>query len=279
MRYLAKIELSIFIGFCLLLIRFSPLAALEGIPDEDPPFIVKFQGQYLTVRGRQIPLERILSEIAQQSRVRVVLHGSAESRLSADFSDVPLEEGLRRLSRDMNRVFIFASRETKRDEVEMREMIIYPEGPETDMKAVEPPILAGEKWVLEDQEEAFLVSLVGALEDKDPLVREGAVDFLSEYRDGRVTECLSNVLLEDRDEDVRASAARALGNLGDEKAIDALLRALQDEEVWVRENVLRALGQIGGERVISGLEEVLADEDKGTRDLAAHLLKEIRAYH
>lgn len=78
---------------------------------------------------------------------------------------------------------------------------------------------------------------------------------------------------------MRASAARALGNFGDERAIDPLLKGLQDEEVWIRENVLRALGQIGGEMVISGLKDALADEDRGTRDLPAHLLKDVKGRH
>lgn len=276
MKYSAAFGLPILISFSLLLIPVSSVAGPEGILDRDSPFVVQVQGQHLTVRVRDIPLERILGEIAHQTWIRVVFHGSAESRLSADFSNVSLDEGLRRLSREMNCAFIFASKKSERDEVEIREIIIYPEGPETGTKAVEPVMIGGEKRVPEEQKEVFLVSLLRSLEDKDPLVREGAVDFLSEFRDEKVMEHLSMVLLEDQDEDVRASAARALGNFRDERAMDALLNALQDEEFWVRENVLRALGQVGGVMGISGLEAALEDEDKDTRELAADLLADVK---
>jgi hypothetical protein len=48
--------------------------------------------------------------------------------------------------------------------------------------------------------------------------------------------------LRDPDPQTRVKAVDALGQVGDEAAIDALLRALDDEDPYVREHAARCLG-------------------------------------
>lgn len=276
MRFSGKFEPLSLICFLLLSTPGSATADPKGNLDKDPTFVVQVKDQLLTVKVKDIPLKKILREIADQAWVKIVFHGSTEGLLSANFSTISLDEGLKRLSRDTSHAFIFARKKTKVAEPEIKEIVIYPKGGESAVKRLEPTIINGEEEALEEQRELFLVSLFKTLEDKDPLVREAAVDFLSEFRDERVMEHLTEVVLEDQDEDVRARAARALGEFRDERTIDSLIEALQDEEVWVRENVIQALGQIGGQRVVPPLMEALGDEDRGMRDLAAHVLEELK---
>jgi hypothetical protein len=69
-------------------------------------------------------------------------------------------------------------------------------------------------------------------------------------------------VLEDQDEDVRDSAARALGNLGSEVAIPALIQALEDRDINVPWSAVEALGKLGSEAAIPALLRVLEDELK-----------------
>ncbi len=51
-------------------------------------------------------------------------------------------------------------------------------------------------------------------------------------------------MLGDDEADVRAAAAKALGVIGDKKAIDSLKTALKDDEADVRAAAVEALGKI-----------------------------------
>jgi HEAT repeat protein len=59
---------------------------------------------------------------------------------------------------------------------------------------------------------------------------------------------------------VRSSAALALVEIGDARAVDPLIEALKDEEVEVRRRAAWALGEIGDPRAIEPLIDALQDE-------------------
>jgi HEAT repeat protein len=75
--------------------------------------------------------------------------------------------------------------------------------------------------------------------------------------------------------DLRAEVARALGKIGDARAVDALIEALKDEDSYVRKNVAWALGKIRDARAVDALIEALKDEDRGVRKNVAWALGEI----
>ena len=75
--------------------------------------------------------------------------------------------------------------------------------------------------------------------------------------------------LKDKDQEVRYSAARALGKIGPkaEKAVPALVRALKDKNEYVRQWAASALGKIGpkAEKAVPALTEALKDRWPGIR--------------
>jgi HEAT repeat protein len=61
---------------------------------------------------------------------------------------------------------------------------------------------------------------------------------------------------------VRRSAADALGNIGDEKAIPpGLLKLVEEPDYFVRWSAADALGNIGDEKAIPGLLELVEEPD------------------
>jgi HEAT repeat protein len=84
--------------------------------------------------------------------------------------------------------------------------------------------------------------------------------------------------LKDEDSYVRASVARALGEIGDSRAVDALIEALKDEDSDVRENSIDALVKIAKKDlgVVDKLIKALRDEDSDVRASVAWALGEIR---
>ena len=78
----------------------------------------------------------------------------------------------------------------------------------------------------------------------------------------QVVEALSN-LLATGDEADRCYAARALGKLGDNAALDALVERLRDEDIDVCVDAAEALGQICDLRAVEPLLESLANDPSG----------------
>ena len=273
MRFLRKSGSLFLIYLLLLSVPISVLADTKT--NNDSSFVVRLKGRLLTVKVKDIRVKRVLTEIAQQAQIKILFYGPADELLSADFSDIPLDKGVKRLIGGCNYAFIYGPKAANTAEPEIREIIIFSRSDEGRAKSGGPTIIAPDQQALEEPKEAVLASLFKALEDKDPAVREETVYLLSEFKDERVIEHLTEILLNDEDEAVRASAAEELGDLGDQRAIDPLIKALSDNNARVRESVALALGEIGGKSVIPRLMDALGDKDEDVRDAAAKALGEI----
>lgn len=263
----------IWIFFSLLLS--IPLSSLGDSGAAQSPFVVRVKDNLLTVKLKDAPLEKVLAEIANQAGISITFYGSMEGYLSAEFSDFPVEKGLKRLIKDFNYVFIYGAGKGKGGGPAIKELIIYAKEGKGPHKRISPRVIAPQQRPSRGPKRASLEVLVKALGDKDPEVREEAVYSLAESRDERAIAHLAGVLLNDKDEDVRESAAEALGDLGDKRAIAPLMEALRDKDAGVRESAVDALGEIGGEEVISPLMDALRDEDEDVREAAADALEDI----
>ncbi len=108
--------------------------------------------------------------------------------------------------------------------------------------------------------------LYGLLNDKDEDIRKFALDLLGEIREG-VDPKRIIPLLKDQNPNVRASAAKALGMIGQRKCIPYLIEALDDEE-WVAFSVIEALGKIGNEMALNALSRILSSGSEPLRLVA-----------
>ncbi|RKY41050.1 MAG: hypothetical protein DRP85_07295, partial [Candidatus Makaraimicrobium thalassicum] len=101
------------------------------------------------------------------------------------------------------------------------------------------------------------------------------LDILGEMGDARAVGPITKVLLNDGVDIYRREAAVALGNIGDKRAVEALIEALKDENDEVRRYAARALGKISDERAAEPLVQALKDEDLRVRESAAEALRKI----
>lgn len=130
--------------------------------------------------------------------------------------------------------------------------------------------------------EEAIPCLLDALQDKD----------LEEQRKDKIVMALGEIakevklgdtivitlikVLQDPDWDVRETAAWALGELGDARAIDPLIEALQDANKEVRRAAAKALGELGDARVIDPLTEVLQDKNLEVQKAAQEALARLQ---
>ena len=114
------------------------------------------------------------------------------------------------------------------------------------------------------------------LTHEDPDVRRQAVVALGERRNPDVLKIVCAVLDGDKDAMVRASAAEALGKIGDPGAIPSLVKALSDEYYPVRWDALKALGELKAESALPDIERLArTDRQSDCRQAAVIALGKI----
>ncbi len=104
----------------------------------------------------------------------------------------------------------------------------------------------------------LLAQLAG---DKTSVGRIMAIRALKEFKTDDVVEALREVLLDNSFWGVRCEAAKTLGEVDNDKALDVLLLGLEQEDARVRRAVTAALGRIDEERVCERLLSVVDDEE------------------
>jgi hypothetical protein len=102
-------------------------------------------------------------------------------------------------------------------------------------------------------------------------VRERAAVALGELGDRRAVPALIETL-KDEDAVVREHAASALSDLGDRRAVPALIETLRDENAVVREHAATALGSLGDKQAVPAMIEALRDKDAVVREHVATAL-------
>jgi HEAT repeat protein len=105
--------------------------------------------------------------------------------------------------------------------------------------------------------------LIGALKDSKASVRKEVAEALGRLGGPRTVQVLLKAL-RDSNRTVRSTAARALGNLG-EPAVDSLIAALKNNDQRVRSGAAKALGKAVGElqneRAMEALVDIIEDGD------------------
>jgi hypothetical protein len=262
--------------------------------------LIRVQEGSVSIKVAEAPLEDVLREIASQSRIRLVLQGSREEKISAEFQSVRLEEALRRLIKE-NFLLMYSPDGQLAGVVVLSFGTSVPSPFSVSLPAVQEPaqrVLQRENGGLHhlveelhkgNQEERWKAVLAlgglkdeNALEvvlwalkgDEDPAVREGAIWVLEKLGGPRAVNALTEAVSRDSDSFVRQTAVAALAKIDESKAVEPLTQALwSDRDPFVRYEALVNLVAVGGEHVRSALVRARKDPDQLVRKKAEEILK------
>jgi HEAT repeat protein len=109
----------------------------------------------------------------------------------------------------------------------------------------------------ERKEKAAVDPLIGILDRDYPPVQASAAFALGEIGDERAVEVLLQQIKDGQTDSIRSNAAIALGKIGKEEAVPGLINKLRDNKAGVRGSAAIALGRIGNETAVGPLIEVL----------------------
>lgn len=113
--------------------------------------------------------------------------------------------------------------------------------------------------------------IIMLLNDKDDKVREEAANALGRLGAKQATEPLTKLLFKDGNRYVRRKAAEALTLINDERSIDTLIEALNDEDIFVRAFAAEGLGYFDSEKAVSALMQAQKTE---TEEIIIRTIKE-----
>ena len=261
-----------------------PHAQVWAAAGRDRPFI-RVQEGLVHVSIQAVPLAEVLQEISLQSGIKVVFHSSRQTRVSAEFRGVPLEQALRQLIRE-NFLLLYAP------DHHLLQAWVFDHGHLSStrplaIQAPGPPPPPGDRGPFdvlikrlkdgdaeqrghavlrlgESKDERALQSVIGTLQgDDDAGVRERAVWALEDLGGQRATAALEAALSADDDDSVRRRAVEAIAKIGGPQALEPITQALrEDPDRFVRYEALLHLAEIGGDQGLGSLREALDDPDE-----------------
>jgi hypothetical protein len=270
--------------------------------------LIDVRNDRLTLALHGVPWAVVLTELEQQAGVTFRVEGPLDRTVTETFEALPLEQGLRRLLRHANFIFLYAGgphgqesgsrlvqvwivprdngNPGQADSTPPRHQVLQPadRARQSSLASVINGGTTAEQMEKRERESEVLATsqdrrdrevLIRALQDPDADVREGAVSDLGDIKDAAAVEHLRRALVEDVSANVRGSAAEALAEIASVQAIEVLRLALRDQATAVRERAVEALGTIGEPRAIDALREALHDQDEDVREAAAEALKQL----
>ncbi|GJQ57340.1 MAG: HEAT repeat domain-containing protein [Candidatus Scalindua sp. AMX11] len=250
----------------LLLCSIFSISALGNYETDDASFVIRVEDNLLTAKVKEIPLRKVLKEVENLLAIKATYLFSGNALIVAEFSGLPIEKGLRRLLQDYNLAFEYDPEGSKSGAPFIRKVFILSRKASTADLAKESPLQP------QFPRGTSLEDLRRSVKDKDPEIREYAVEEIGKLNDEDAIELLKGVLLTDENEYVRLCAVDALGSMKSSEAINTLKEALKDESVDVRVNVADVLGVMRSEDAIEPLVVALKDEDEDVRERAMDAL-------
>jgi hypothetical protein len=216
----------------------------------------------------EVPLVEVLETIGQAAGFEVGARGEVGAARPQRFSDLPLEEGIRRLA-GTNGVLI-RWRPGEGGKRQIAAVVVLPRvAAAAPARLVQPragpagpPAAPGQAIQRYDQ-----------IARMDAGGRARAIDALARSGDPMAEEVLAEALARDPDPGVRRQAAAVLAGSTSPVALGGLETALVDSDPGVRIEALRAQAQRGGEDAVDVLASMLVrDAEAGVRRVAAQLL-------
>ena len=211
-------------------------------------------------------MDEILKEISVRAKVEIHVQGNLDREITFKARQIPLHEALVKLIEGVaDYVFIYSQSSI------LKEVWIFAK--DKDIKPQKAQEIYGSQRhsdprerIIEDigdvdsTEIQISTSIEELLKSTEPTRRMMVIEMLGRSRNNQAVDGLISAL-NDEDEDVRESAAYALGNIGDKVAVEALVKALTwDQDSWVRASAAEALAHIGDRSVLPALKDALEGE-------------------
>ena len=231
------------------------------------------QGGLLSVDVRDAPMRDVLRVVGERAAVAITVQADADERVTQSFTNLGLEEGIRRIAQGYAVIMIWGT-QGRLAEVRVYKAAVpggggisisaqpgtptTPNPPVADQGSpgtTAPGTTASPPPGIVDPQAQQPQSLPQTVQDLAQRARQN---------DAGALAALIDMLGQSNDPAVRQDIAAALGAIGGSAAVDALTAASKDQDSTVRTRAMLALGQIGDERLAGPATDLLRNDPDPT---------------
>ena len=99
------------------------------------------------------------------------------------------------------------------------------------------------------------------LHSENIMVKNNAIYYMGKYKEERAVPMLIRLLGDNQQKETRLCSINALGKIGDDRSVEALVEILRNTNKEIRIAAVEALGKIKNSKATKPLLNILADED------------------
>ncbi len=199
----------------------GPKTITAGVQTSQSAF-VRFADDRLTVEVSRVPLQGLLREIARQSGLDIMIHGSLEESVSMKFDRLSFDQGLRRILRRHSFVFEYAG-ETKSTVRRLKALWVLANGKR--VPSHKRMAHADIEWT----SSPYIETEMPAQPTSYPEEEESLIEVLAGVDGEEVIQDLA-IALQDEDPLLRAEVIAAIGEAGGATAVRSLDRSLLNSD-------------------------------------------------
>jgi hypothetical protein len=203
----------------------------------------------MTVNAQEVPLGDVLDAIGRHAGIVIVRGGALDTLVTETLIDIPLDQGIGRLSRGHSVVFIYAGASAAANDAALSEVWVMSASPafgsrdtgtgrRDDGRAADT---RGGSTASERPVQLTIALKSGTLETRLRLI-EAVVRERGEHT---AIDVLRDAATHDADPRIRRAAIQVLTYMPGRDAVDAIRATLGDRHAGVRAEALSALRQLG----------------------------------
>lgn len=252
-------------------------------PVTDPPvlargiYVIESSGQRISIHANAVDELTILNGLAKEAGFELVAGHASWQVITVDLQAATTHIAVVELVKRYPYQIIYEYDDNLQQDVLRTVIVGEPPFPQTSAEAVQAQSEPDEDEAPEDSIDATSATVkrlspekqqayLEQLQDPSPELRVEAAKNIDPV--GEALDSLSKLILRDPSPEVRAATTWSLENSEDPKAIDALVMALDDDNLEVVIEAIESLGYAGDETTISELSPFLKHPDNRIRAAA-----------
>jgi hypothetical protein len=235
---------------------------METDAGQRPEIEVNIQEGTLSIYVSDMPLVDVLQLIADEVGFKLMIHGSHQSRITQDFANIPLEEGIRRLvgNRSVAIMYQIVAASNNRKELQDIKTVWVFDSAET--------IAAGP--VSNTREDLLKAEAPNEPEkDKPPQPNAAGINEATTYPQFDKESDVgywADTLINNADRSSREQAIIELQRIGSDAAVAAIATAFSDNDAQLRRHAVESLGRVDNMNAVQLLGQALiGDKDPSVR--------------
>ena len=230
----------------------------DNFEDHVLDVFIELKEGLLTVDVQDVPLNQVLTAVAQKGKFRVLFLDPTQDRTTLAFAELPLKKGLQELLKGRNHIFRYSG-----ENGSLSTVAVYARKTELGPTPALPRQSPQHPQAIDPDEPDVALLSAQALGSLDEDVRLAAVEELADLdNEAEAANVLTEVLQKDENSDVREAALESIADFGDQDfQRRAASLSIHDSEQDIRMRAVYILADIEDWDILRGIAQTHNDPE------------------